>query len=595
MPSQRRSLGYQSTRSAVLDRVFPDLLIRSISRGTRGSGHDLKRFLYRGAAGQNGRGDLDNRIAKGELGPALTERLETLESIHASIEGAPNSPNSKRSTYAKVSLFVQWVDRQSDATRLTKTTAKALFLDYADHLRKRVQVDKNLKLTSAIIMVNVLSKVLAPVFDPDATAAHRALRDLTSIPRPKRLKRSRGIQGDKQRLDHTFQFGHFLADVCAGLTMEAVRGSLPFEIAVAEGEKTLRLPSSGFNFDLKPNQIRDKSRRNLALRARAALPSHIDAKGVRSALINLRISAEMLIFISQTSMNLAQTKDLPRAEYRWQTDDEDYIVRAVYKARRQGVAKFIVFRAYRDHLNRYLAWLDALGLNGGDDRLFPSLHPVDVPPAYALPGFDSLRRHCKSLSIPFVGPRDLRKTRINWLLRRSRDPDMTAEMAAHTKEVLLRVYEEGDLHSASQEIGAYHAKTDPTLPKPRTAPVCLKGDDAPRPLSEIPKGAPQPDCVTPEGCLWCEHFRDVLAPDYCWRLASHRHLKSLEITLFNPPASQPIHPGYLVIDRLSLKLKAVAMRSAVCADWVKDANERVREGNYHPRWAGLIETIGDLV
>ena len=144
MPSPRRSLGYQSTRSAVLDRVFPDLLIRSISRGLRGNGHDLKRFLYRGAAGQNGRGDLDDRIAKGELGPALTERLETLESIHASIEGAPNSPNSKRNTYAQVPLFVQWVYRLSDVTRTTKPTAYALSLVYADPLPECGHADNNL-------------------------------------------------------------------------------------------------------------------------------------------------------------------------------------------------------------------------------------------------------------------------------------------------------------------------------------------------------------------------------------------------------------------------------------------------------------------
>jgi hypothetical protein len=86
-----------------------------------------------------------------------------------------------------------------------------------------------------------------------------------------------------------------------------------------------------------------------------------------------------------------------------------------------------------------------------------------------------------------------------------------------------------------------------------------------------------------------------LAPDYCWRLASHRYLKSLEIALFRPPSNQPIHPGYLVIDRLSAKLNAIAARSAVCSDWVIEANERVREGDHHPRWAGLIEIMEELV
>lgn len=578
----------------MLDRVLPDLLIRSIPAGSRGEGHDLKRFLYRGAAGDNHRRDVDKRIAKGELGPPLTERLELLESIHTLIEGAPIAPRSKIGRYMQVSLFIQWVDRQNDATCLSQATAKALFLGYADHLKQRVKVVKDLLPRSAHTMAATLALVLGPVLDPDSPHAHRALLDLTSIRGAKSSKRSRGIQADKQRLDYTFQFGRFLADVCAGLSAEAVRGPLPIDVAVTGG-KTLLLVPTQFKFDLDIDQIRWKHSRERALRVRAALPPNIDAKELRPSLINLRIRAEMLIFIAQTGMNLAQAKDLPRAEYRWQVDDEDYVVRAVYKARRQGVARFMVFRAYRDHFTRYINWLDALGLSEGDDRLFPILYTSQLPPAHALPNFDTVRHHCKTLSIPYVGPRDLRRTRVNWLLRRSRDPDLTAEMAAHTRETLLRVYEEGDLQSASQEIGAYHARTDPALVKQRDIPVCLKRDGAPSPLPNLPKEAPPPDCVTPEGCLWCEHLRDVLAPDYCWRLASHRHLKSLEVALFHPPASQPIHPGYLVIDRLDLKLKAIAARSAVCADWVEGAKERVREGDYHPRWASLIQIIEDLV
>lgn len=255
----------------------------------------------------------------------------------------------------------------------------------------------------------------------------------------------------------------------------------------------------------------------------------------------------------------------------------------------------MVFRSYREHFTRYISWLDDLGLSEDDDRLFPILYHSQIPAAYRPPHFDTIRRHCRNLGIPYVGPRELRRTRINWLLRRSRDPDLTADMAAHSKETLLRIYEEGDLQTASQEIGAYYAKTDPALLQQRNSPVCLKSDDAPHPLPDTPKEAPQPDCVTPEGCLWCEHLRDVLAPDYCWRLASHRHLKSLEVALFHPPASEPIHPGYLVIDRLNMKLKAIAARSVTCADWVKDAEEQVREGDYHPHWANLIEIVEDLV
>lgn len=579
----------------MLKRLVPDLFLHSIPAGTGGDGRDLKRFLYRGAAGNNGRRDVNDRIARGEFGPPLIERLELLKLIHARIEDAPISSHGKLGWYGQVSRFVQWIDRLNDAPQLTVETGKAHFVEYADHLQHRVRIAKTLKPRSAYTAVCVLANVLGPILDPDAPRADRALRDLASTPKPGNWKRSCGIQGNKQRLDYTFQFGSFLSDICAELTTEAVQGPMPLRIAVVDGTKTLDLSSRRFNLDLRPEKLLDAGRRKNAIRAREPLPPDVDAKDARPWLINLRIHAEMLIFIAQTSMNLAQVKNLPRADYRWQTQDQDYIVLPVYKARRHGVARFIVFRAYRDHFNRYLGWLDALGLNENDDRLFPCVYAGHVPPAYALPTFCVLRKHCKKLGVHFVGPRLLRSTRINWLLRRSRDPSLTAEMAAHTKETLLRVYEEGDLQSASQEIGAYHAKTDPSLSQPRTTPACLRGKKDPDPLPGTPKEAPQPDCVTPEGCLWCDHFRDVLAPDYCWRLTSHRHLKSLEVALFKPPASRPIHPGYLVIDRLCEKLNAIAARSQVCADWVKEAEDKVREGEHHPQWANLIEVVEDLV
>lgn len=574
----------------MLDLVLPDLRVHSIPNGSHGSGWDLARYLYRGAAAMR-RADVDECIEQGRLGPIHSERLELLKAIHAEIEGMSDSVRSKSTYMNSLSVFIEWVDERGDS--LSLATARSLYLGYADHLRHRVAV-KALKQGSAYTYVLQLSLLLGPVLDPHTPRAASALQTLAGIPKPKRHRRSRGLQADKQRLDDTFAFGHFLADVCATLTVEVVRGPLPLDIPIREGQETLRLAGGLTKADLDPNDLKWPYQREMAFRARVALAPEADAKQTRSDFINLRINAELLIFIAQSGMNLEQVKTEPRAEYRWQTDDQDYIVRAVYKGRRQGVAKFVVFRDYRDHFQRYLDWLDALGLNDGDERLFPFLHNTMLPGRH-LVQHKAIRGHCKKLGIPFVGPRQLRNTRVNWLLRRSRDPELTAEMAAHTVETLLRIYDEGDLQSASQEIGKYHAENDPTLTKtPRTIPICLKGEEGPRPLPDTPKEAPQPDCVTPEGCLWCEHFRDVMTPDYCWRLASHRFLKSLEVALFLPPESQPLHPGYLVIDRLTGKLKAIAARSAVCAEWVKEAKERARDGDHHPDWAGLITIVESL-
>lgn len=574
----------------MLDVVIPDLRVHSIPTGSHGSGWNLARYLYRGAAAMR-RADVDECIAQGRLGPIHSERLELLKAIHAEIEGLGSSIVSKATHMEGFSQFIEWVDARGDS--LSLATTRELFLGYADHVRHRVAA-RTLQQSSAYAYIGGLSALLGPALDPHTPLASSALLKLSGIQRPKKKRQSRGLQADKQRLDDTFAFGHFLADVCAALTVEAVRGPLPLDIPISEGKKVLRLTGGLTKADRDPNDLKWPYQRELAFRARAALAPEADAKPTRSDFINLRINAELLIFIAQSGMNLEQVQTEPRAEYRWQTDDQDYIVRAVYKRRRQGVAKFVVFREYRDHFQRYIDWLDSLGLNDGDDRLFPFLHTNMLPGRHHVQS-RSIRSHCKKLSIPFIPPRTLRNTRVNWLLRRSRDPELTAEMAAHAVETLLRIYDEGDLQSASQEIGRYHAENDPTLTKtPRDIPICLKGEEGPRPLPDTPEEAPPPDCVTPDGCLWCEHFRDVMTPDYCWRLASHRFLKSLEVALFLPPESQPLHPGYLVITRLSGKLKAISARSAVCADWVKEAKERVREGDHHADWAGLIKIVESL-
>jgi len=578
----------------MIERIIPDLRINSIPIGPGGYGYHLKRFIYRGAASSDRR-TMEACITNGDFGPPRTERLVLFEAIHELIEGASLPPPSKILWCSSLSRFVQWVDRQPCDPPLTIATAKNLFLSYAEYLKQRVRIEKSLKPNSAYSELGMLSKILGPVIDPDAKYAHRALRDLASAPKLKKTKLSRGMHADKQNLDETFIFGRFLGDLCTCLTYDTLRGPLPIEAVVLGGLKKLRLAPSQLKINLDVNNIRCNKSRNQALRARSALPPYADAKEARPSLVNLRIRAELLIFIAQTGMNLSQVKNLPRAKYRWQCNDENYIVRAVYKARRQGESRFIVFRSYRKHFTRYIAWLDELGLNEDDERLFPVLYHSQIPAAYSLPNFDTIRHHCRNLGIAYVGPRKLRRTRVNWLLRRSRDPDMTAEMAAHSKETLLRIYEEGDLQTASQEIGAYYKKNDPAQAEQRYNPVCVTSNDTPQPLSDIPSEAPPPDCVTPEGCLWCEHFRDVLAPDYCWRLASHRHLKSLEVSLFKPPASKPIHPGYLVIDRLNMKLKAIAAYNATCALWVKNAEDKVREGDYHQDWKKMIEIVEEFI
>jgi hypothetical protein len=577
------------------DPMIQCLSLKSVPRGTHGDGLDLGRFLYRGASGNNRTRDIDARIAKGEFGQPLMERMELLNAVRSEIDSSPSAVSTKIALFYHFSFLVRWDDEQSVSTRLTIADAKGLYLDYADHLHHRCSIIKDLGQRAAHQYAWCVARILGPVLDPESIAAHQALVALTPLRPPRQQRKLRGIHADKQRMDETFAFGELLADVCNALSADAVRGPIPITVELRARREPLVLSGPIKNTELDPKAISHKGTSERAAAKRLALPEGVHASCQRASLINLRIQCEMLIFIAQTGMNLAQVKNEPRAEYRWQTSDEDYKVRAVYKGRRQGIAAFVVFKAYQDHLVRYIQWLDTLALNEDDDRLFPFVYATQIPPAHVSPQFGAIRSHCKSLHIQFFSPRTLRNTRLNWLLRRSRDASLTAELMAHDRGTLLRVYEIGNLQTAAQEIGAYHSKNDPTIAESRFTPACLKGSDGPRPFPDAPSNAPKPDCITPEGCLWCVHARDVLSHDYCWRLASHKRLKLLELSLYCTSSKQADHPAKLVVDRLNAKLAAIQGENPKCFRWAIDAQDAVREGSYHPSWDALIRLLEELV
>ena len=289
-------------------------------------------------------------------------------------------------------------------------------------------------------------------------------------------------------------------------------------------------------------------------------------------------------------MNLAQAARLRRSQFRFQTDGDD-MVAYVYKARRRGVAIFRAFRAYKDHFLRYLKWLDAIFPDSEGDRLFPFIYPTLIPPANHLPHFSAVQIQFKLLGIRTFLPQALRKTRVNWLLRRSRDPNLTAEMSQHTKEVLLRTYDQPHHQSASVEIMRFHRATDPAIAPPGPG-LCVDLHRGPILMPGSPQEAPQPDCISPEGCLFCIHHRDVQSQDYCWKLASHRHIKALELQRYVPPVrNQPSHPASSVIDRINQKLETIAAANEVRALWVRIASDAVRAGRFHPAWDGFIHLL----
>lgn len=584
----------------MLDRVLPDLLLEGLPYGTHETPWDLRSLLYRGGAGTR-RDLLGHKIAQGELGPLLQERLPLVERIHgvlaAQVAAGLKKSTIETSANLMFTLFA-WAD-ETDASLTTEGVVTA-YRDWTEAILVRVRIKKNLThrvgYTYAAKVASLLARSLGL---SDSKDSGRHLLSQTRMRVPRHKKAILGAQADKQNLQETFSFGHMLADLCSGLDVVIVRGALPVTVSLRDGRSVLlkcRLKQAHVAAEdlVSSYRTRDGAIRITPVieRYRAPLPDNESALSKRVPLLNQRVEAELLIFIAQTGMNLAQAAVLRCEDYRWKTEGDDALAFRVHKGRRGGEAVFRCFNAYRGHLKQYLDWLKAVGLSAEDDRLFPLLHTHlgRFPAVGEMPRFSATRSVCDLLDLRFIGPQALRRTRVNWLLRRSRDPDQTAEMDAHSKETLLRHYEQPNHQVASAEVVRFHATTDPTLQPPGPG-ICVDANRGPEPVPDCPPEAPQPDCISAEGCLFCLHHRDVMNAEYCWKLASHRHLKVLEVVLWRAPKHEPTHPANLVIDRVTAKLNAISEGSEVRALWVQDAVNNMRAGRYHPNWQAHIEVL----
>lgn len=566
---------------------LPDLTFAGVEHGKNETTWDLTFLLYRGGAEAYTK-HVARMIADGLLGAPDHDRLELVEKIHEVIHGrlvGGGSAYSAQNTIRQIRRMFVWAE--ASGHHLNLASLQKTFLAWCDSLVSRHQVTKDLKQNSAY----TIGAHAAGVFDA-VLERSTPLITMTRLRMPPQRKTARGVKAEKQNLEETFTFGHFLQDICDTLTTETVlKGSLPIRIPLRLGGELVEwsgYPASKavqHHLENEP-KVSKKGRAKKSHRKSLAQFRKREAEGTlrtRYPLANRRCEAELLIFIGQTGMNLAQAHKLRLRHFYYASHLDGYLVRD-RKGRRGGDVLFEIFREYRPHFERFLEWRRTLFPDS--DVLFPLVR-AGGRPFNRHPQF-SLRSACKKLGLRFVPPQELRNTRVNWLLRRSSDPDLTAAMAQHGKETLLGTYERPSQQRAMAEITRFWARNDPTIAR-TTPPAPGECDGEPVPLSNLPKNATKPDCIRPSGCLWCEHHRDIDSQDYVWSLASFRHLKIIEVSKWTPPkGTRETHPAQHAIDRISDKLRWFRDSNAKRRQWMEEALAKVDEGSYHPGWSRQI-------
>lgn len=575
----------------MLDVQLPDLTFPDVTFGEEETPWDLRRWIYKGGAGANAR-TVTAMIDEGKLGRPLVERVELVLQTHEVLSnylGRGGRRSSVASKLSNLAHFFRWADDSNEEFSLL--SIEQSYHSWTDSLLHRAQTSDVLSKKSAYSYGSSVGWVLDRVLGrTKPIAATNCLRI------PKNRTRAVSPQSDKQNLEETFAFGHLLLDISDALTVDAIWGSLPVRIPLRNGQELEEW--SGFHRPdtlkpLNPNWPNEEQRRTKRLARNRAYWEADKRIRTRYPLINLRIQVEMFMLMGQPAVNLAQAHQLRMDQWRYKASTHGYEVRT-YKHRRWGPAVFEIYSSYRQVFERYLTWRTAIFPDDQDGLLFPLLgkdggqttrHPETSP------YFDKLKDCCRRAGIKYLPPSALRNTNVNWMLRRTQDPDLTASEKQHATKTLLGVYEKPSQQRAMVQIKSYWAKHDPA--QAAAGPGACLGK-APEPFSDMPVKATPPDCVTPAGCLFCAHQRDIDSLDHVWSLVSYRLLKSFELMAEGRPGSKtalPLHPAEIVIERLTAKVNFIERSSAQRRKWVEEALLRIEEGRYHPAWAGLIESV----
>lgn len=571
------------------DLTFPKLLI-----GTHGTPWNLEILLYVGAASAQ-RKYVSEDISKGNFGLIDMDRFLLVCAFHEVlttfiVQG--KSQKTIQSCLQNLREMYVWADNNS--VPLTNESILNTFYLWTEYLLNRVYVKKEISSLTGYKTATRVANLIAKAIKMQGPKPGKTILGLTRIKRNHHEKEVLDINTDRLNTNELFEFGNILTSICNALDVKTVRGKLPIRINV-DDEMVITIAGQLHQPDLDLSTITDKALLRSAVKNRQAMPDHehLLDKYKRSSIIKLRVECELLIFIAQTGVNLSQALQMERSNYRWQTNGEDLDVFRVYKSRRQGDVVFRCFKNYREHFNRYLKWLDEAELSGFDDRLFPFFSRSIVPPRGSHIRFSATRELFKKINKNFLSPKLLRTNRINWLLRRSQDIDITAEQMSHSKYVLLKHYEKPHYESIVTEIIKYHNQTDIALSSPGPG-LCTKSYQ-PKPIKGFLANSPDPDCISSDGCLFCNKHRDIMSFDYCLKLASHAFLKRLEISSYHSSEQQEIHPIYRVLDLIMEKLKFISEENEIQEKWVKEAEDSIRAGKYHPLWDGHIQLLEVLL
>lgn len=551
------------------------MTFRGLLLGPKEEPVDLRWLLYKGMPSVHKR-NVKKVIESGHLGQPQLERLPLIKEIHKILQAEITAKNLGRLSVANYWKVLKYLVGFAESARLllTPSNAMSLYLAYCAHIRRRDDLSGDSKYAYS----HTLAKIIAPVLGVDANK----LQWKTNIRQPKRL----GNQTAKENLETTAAFVQVMLQVAQQLPVSVIRGPLPVAVHFDSGvEYFVHIGN-----ELKPVdglKRQDPARLKRAHDARNRRSKN-NSNRARARLINLRIEAEILIFINQTGGNLTQALQLTGSKYRYQSAG-DYLVLYVWKGRAKHAVELRIHKAYRPHFEAYLKWRSAIFPDDQDGLTFPFVFDDgDKAMQRTWWAFSEVRRLAKEIGQPFVHSQQLRKTAGNFM-KRNVSRQAAAELLSNTERTFRENYEEVHHQSASRELVSFWRDTEVFVSA--VGPGGCQ-EAKPKLRDDSPVGAPKPDCEGGGGCLFCDKNRDLRSFDHAWSLASFHHLKLAEFNADRTPLSlMEGHPVALVVERTAEKLDALSEMDKECTEWVNEARLRVNEGRYHPYYTAAFAIL----
>lgn len=554
--------------------------LNKLSYGSHSNEWDLSVFLYKGAVLENRRTIL-NSIKANKYGGVLRERIEFVSNLFEYFDYRITIGLSQRtiiSELEKLFLFVRWCENENKY--ISKESIAECFIEWVNHGILVVKENKQDEY-SAYKKYAVVANIIVSSQNLEKYPKTKSLLLRTNLKQSPQKKESNFI-GESE----VFAFGKLLKALVDQLTIEAIRGELSLLIKLPN-KKNVYLKGNLMEVNLDYEKMRSQDK-ELALERRRALAENESLldKYRRSNLINLRIEAELMIFISQTNMNLSQALDLKLTNFRWMIKDDEYHAFTVYKNRRQGKATFKCYKEYKDIFLRYLEWVKDVGFCE-DGSLFPFMAREKLIAKETKRKLHVVRNFCKEIDFKYISSTPLRKFKANWLFENGDDTSNVFNLMSHQEGTFRKHYQIVKREKALKELSSFNSQNLKKL----AIGLCSNNCENPQSI-ERESNTAQPDCVNPEGCLFCVYHKDVISYDYCFKLISHIHLKRLEMVL-NPSLDN--HPAKFLIERINQKIDRLKSLSETQEKWIAKAQMEVQSGVYHSDWIDYILFLEEMV